>query len=256
MAGRFEGKVALITGGASGIGQATALLFARDGASIAVFDLDEAGSAETVALAQAAGVAAVAYRCNVADEEQVKASVASVVERFGRIDALFNAAGGIDASGDVVTMGTSDWHHTMDVNVTGTFQAGKYVVPVMAAQGGGAIVNTSSAAGLSGRVGLIAYTAAKGAIIQLTRSMALDHAGQGIRVNCVCPATTDTPRVRRNFARQANPAAARAAMVAQIPLGRLARPEEIGEAVLFLASDAASFITGIALQVDGGKESK
>jgi len=247
----LKGKVALVTGGASGIGRATALLFAREGAAVAIVDLDEPHARTAVQDIEAQGGQAIFIRCDVTRADECQHSVQATLEQFGRLDILFNNAG-IVRRADVIETTEEEWDRVMDVNVKSIFLMSKYVVPVMAAAGGGAIINTSSGWGLKGGGNAVAYCASKGAVTNMTRAMAIDHGKQKIRVNAVCPGDTDTPMLR-DEARQLGETEDRfLAESANRPLGRYAQPEEIAQAVLYLASDAASYVTGTALVVDGG----
>lgn len=248
---RLEDKAALITGAGSGIGRAMALLFAREGARILVADALLVGAAETVALVTAAGGTAFARQCDVTDGAQVKATVDACVERFGCIDILCNNAG-VGSTQNVVDTSEDVWDRCFDVNVKGVFWGCKFAIPYMAARGKGSIVNTASVAGLVGLPNRLAYCASKGAVVTMTKALALDHVRQGIRVNCVCPGTVDSPWVQRLLAETDDPGAARQALQARQPMGRLGTPEEVALAALYLASDEASFATGSALVLDGG----
>jgi len=249
--GVLEGKRALITGGASGIGRAAALLFAREGAAVAVADLNEAGGQAVVDQIRGEGGRAVFIRCDVTQAGDCRRAVEQAVAEFGGLDVLFNNAG-IIRRATVVNADEADWDRVMAVNVKSVFLMSKVAVPVMAAAGGGAIVNTASGWGLVGGQKAAAYCASKGAVVLLTKAMALDHGPQGIRVNCICPGDTDTAMLRQEAAQLGEPVDRFLADSAQRPLGRLGRPEEVAQAALYLASDAASFVTGAALVVDGG----
>lgn len=248
---RLAGKVAVITGGGSGIGRATALAFAREGARLALVDRDPAGANETAALVTAQGGEVMVCISDVGEPGTADRDAAAILARFGRIDILFTAAG-FSVGGTIMTTSPEDWERVFRANVGGTWLWARAVVPTMRAQGGGAIVTTASQLAIAGGAGNAAYIAAKGAILSLTRTMALDFAADGIRVNALAPGAIDTPMLRRSFGRAADPAAAEAKSVARHPLGRLGRPEEIAEAALYLASDAAAFTTGTTLAVDGG----
>ena len=249
--GALGGKRALITGGASGIGRAAALLFAREGAAVAVADLNETGGQAIVDQIQDEGGKAVFIYCDVTQADDCRRTVEQTVAEFGGLDVLFNNAG-IIRRATVVDADEADWDWVMTVNVKSIFLMCKYAVPVLAAAGGGAIVNTASGWGLVGGQKAAAYCASKGAVVLLTKAMALDHGPQGIRVNCICPGDTDTAMLRQEAAQLGEPVDRFLADSAQRPLGRLGRPEEIAQAALYLASDAASFVTGAALVVDGG----
>ncbi len=250
MAGLLAGKVALVTGGASGIGRATALAMAREGARVVVADVAEAGGAETVQRIAAAGGQAVFQRADVAEPDDVEALVRCAVETYGRLDCAFNNAGIEGAVAAPHEYPDDVFDRVIAVNLKGVWLCLKAEVRQMLAQGGGAIVNTASAAGLVGAPTISAYDASKHGVVGLTKSFALAYARQGIRVNAVCPGIIRTPMVERSFLARDPNAAAR--LEASEPVGRLGTPEEVAEAVVWLCSDAASFVTGVALPVDGG----
>ncbi len=248
--GSFAGKVAFVTGAANGIGRATALAFAREGASVVVADLSEQGNRETARMIEAAGGRALAVRCNVSREEEVKAAVDQVVETFGRLDFAFNNAGVEQPLTAVADLTEEAWDRIVDVNLCGVFLCMRHEIPLMLEQGGGAIVNTSSGAGVKGIAGQAAYCAAKFGIVGLTKAAALDYAKAGIRVNAVCPGIIETPMMDRF---SGGTPEGRARVVAQEPVGRMGRPEEIAAAVVWLCSDAAAFVVGHAMVIDGGQ---
>ncbi len=248
---QLEGKVALITGGASGIGRATAQLFAREGAAVAVVDVDEAGARAVARAILDAGGQALAVGCDVSQAGDCRRAVEATLQAFGRLDILFNNAG-IIRRADVVETTEEEWNRVMAVNVGSVFLMSKYAVPIMAARGGGAIVNTGSGWGLVGGRDAVSYCASKAAVVNMTRAMALDHGPQGIRVNCVCPGDTDTGMLRNEAQQLGAEEAQFLAEAADRPLGRIGTPAEIARAVLYLASEASSFVTGAVLVVDGG----
>lgn len=249
MAGRVDGKVAIVTGGGSGIGRATALAFAREGAKVVVADVVVAGGEETVRMIQAAGGESVFVKTDVAKGAEVEALIAKTVATYGRVDCAFNNAG-IEGQFTLTPEGTEEnWNRVIDINLKGVWLCLKSEIAQMLKQGGGAIVNTASVAGLIGAAGGSAYVASKHGVNGLTKTAALEYAKQGIRVNAVCPGVIRTPMVERAIS--ANPQMAEF-MAAVEPVGRLGKPEEIAEAVVWLCSDAASFVTGLPMVVDGG----
>ena len=249
MAGRVAGKVALVTGGSSGIGRATAQIFAREGAKVVVADVVVAGGEETVQLIKAAGGEAIFVKVDVAQPTDVEAMVKKAVEIYGRLDCAFNNAGIEGALQPTIEYDVTVWDRVFSINLRGLWLCMKAEIRQMLSQGGGAIVNTASAAGLVAVPGMSAYVAAKHGVVGLTKTAALEYAKAGIRVNAVCPGGVDTPMVQRVF--RNNPQFAEAAASAE-PVGRLAQPAEIGEAVVWLCSDSASFVTGLPMAVDGG----
>jgi NAD(P)-dependent dehydrogenase (short-subunit alcohol dehydrogenase family) len=248
----LEGKVSLVTGAASGIGRATALVFADEGAKLVLADIDEVGGKETVRLVGERGGEAVFFVCDVTDSAQVAALVGECAERFGRLDCAFNNAGIGGESARLADYDEDAWNRVLAVNLTGVFLCMKSELRQMVAQGGGAIVNAASLVGVMGYPNLGAYNAAKHGVVGLTRTAALEYASAGIRVNAVCPGWIETPMVMESGPQPASIAEVYEALASLMPLGRLGKPEEVAAAVAWLCSDAASFVTGHPLLVDGG----
>lgn len=249
--GRLAGKVALVTGGASGIGRAAALLLAREGAAVAIVDLEEAGGRAVEQEIASAGGRALLVSGDATRAADCRRAIESTVHAFGALHILLNNAG-IIRRASVVELSEADWDRVMEVNVKSVFLMSKFAIPVMASAGGGSIINMASGWGLVGGARAAAYCASKGAVVLLTRAMAIDHGGQKIRVNCICPGDTDTRMLREEAGQLGEPIQRFLAEAAQRPLGRVGTPDEIAQAVLYLASDASSFVTGTSLVVDGG----
>ena len=251
MPGTLDGKVALVTGAASGIGRATALTFAREGAKLVVADMNEDGGQQTVHMITENGSEAMFVQVDVTSASQIEAMISKTVETYGRLDCSFNNAG-TEGTTMVSTIDykEEDWNRVLSINLTGVWLCMKYEITQMLKQGAGAIVNTASVAGLVGSRGAgSAYAASKHGVVGLTKTAALEYAKQGIRVNCVCPGVIRTPMMERMLTR--TPALEQQYIAAE-PIGRLGRPEEIAESVVWLCSDAASFVTGHTMTVDGG----
>jgi NAD(P)-dependent dehydrogenase (short-subunit alcohol dehydrogenase family) len=250
--GTLEGKRALITGAASGIGRAAARLFTREGAVVVLADRDMANGQAVAREIQQQGGQALFVACDVTRSDDCARAVEQTVAAFGGLDVVLNCAG-IIVRRSVIDLDEADWDRVMDVNVKSVYLVAKFAIPAMQAAGrGGSIINISSGWGLVGGPNAAAYCASKGAVVLLTKAMAIDFGPHNIRVNCLCPGDTDTPMLREE-ARQLGEAESKfMAGAANRPLGRVGTPEEIAQAALFLASDASSYVTGTALVVDGG----
>ena len=249
MTDSVQDKVALVTGGSSGIGRATALAFAREGAKVAVADLNIVGGEETVSLIKSVGGEACFIEANMAEAASVEAMVKKAVETYGRLDCAHNNAGVEGALIRTAEYEEDQWDQVIRINLTGVWLCLKYEIPQMLQQGSGAIVNTASGAGLIGVKRMPAYVASKHGVVGLTKTAALEYAKSGIRVNAVCPGVIKTPMVERVTGGRPD---ILDKMIAAEPIGRSGQPEEIAEAVVWLCSDAASFVTGQAMAVDGG----
>jgi NAD(P)-dependent dehydrogenase (short-subunit alcohol dehydrogenase family) len=248
--GKCTGKVAFVTGAGTGIGRATALAFAREGANVVVADISEQNIREMARLIEELGGRVLAVTCDVTRAEDVKAALDKTIETFGRLDCAFNNAGVEQKLAPAAELEEAEWDRIVNTDLRGVFLCLKHEIPLMLKQGGGAIVNTSSGAGVKGFKGQAAYVAAKHGVVGLTKAAALDYAPQNIRINAVCPGIINTPMMDR-FTR--GTAAGREMVIAQEPVGRMGQPEEIANAVLWLCSDVASFVVGHAMVVDGGQ---
>jgi len=245
---RLENRVAIVTGGSTGIGRETALLFSREGASVVVGDYNEKEGRETVALIEKSGGAGLFVHTDVSDPDQVQDMVDSTLKAYGGIHVLFNNAG-ILYFGTVVDTDLKDWQRVIDINLTGTFLCSKAVIPHMIDGGGGSVINMTSSTGAHDAApNTAAYVASKGGVALLTRCMAIDHAEDKVRVNALAPGPTDTNMLRDNLSPEQIHA-----FQNTFPMKRLGRPEELAYAALFLASDEASFVTGAIIAVDGGQ---
>jgi NAD(P)-dependent dehydrogenase (short-subunit alcohol dehydrogenase family) len=252
---RLPGKITLITGAGSGIGRAIAELFAREGARIGInYCHNQVGAAETLRRVEVAGSDGLLLKADVSREAEVEEMIEQLVEHFGRIDILVNNSGiGTSKSPDrVAEILEEDWDRVLAVNLKGVMLTSKHVLPVMMRQARGTIINVSSIRGLLGNPNLASYCASKGGVVLLSKQMALDYARNGIRVNAICPGFVLTEMLEGYINKQADPQGARTSFADMSPLGRIGRPEEIAAAALFFASEASSFVTGVALPVDGG----
>lgn len=247
---KFAEKVAFVTGAGTGIGRATSIAFAREGAAVMVTGISDEDTQETVRLIEEAGGRALAIKCDVSKENDIKAALDKTIEAFGRLDFAFNNAGIEQPVKPTVDITTEEWDRQFAVNLRGVFLCMKHQIPLMLKQGGGVIVNTSSGAGVKGFRGQAAYTATKHGLIGLTKSTALDYADANIRVNAVCPGIIETPMMDR-FTGGTD--SGREEVIAQEPVGRMGKPEEIAATVLWLCSDLAGFVVGASIVVDGGQ---
>lgn len=251
--GNFTGKVAFVTGAAGGIGRATALAFAHEGASVVIADVSEQDNQETARMIEEAGGRALAIRCDVSRAEDVKAALDKTIETFGRLDVAFNNAGVEQLPKAMIDITEEEWNRIVEIDLRGVFLCMKYEIPLMLKQAGGAIVNTSSGAGVKAFKDQAAYVAVKHGVVGLTKAAALDYASQNIRINVVCPGIVDTPMMDRFAGGTREGKEKELANAAAVqPIGRAGTPEEIAAVVLWLCSDAASFVTGAAIVADGG----
>jgi NAD(P)-dependent dehydrogenase (short-subunit alcohol dehydrogenase family) len=249
MKNEFENKVALVTGASFGIGRAAAVAFAKRGAKVVIADIIEDKEQETINQVKVLGVDCFFIKCDVSKEADVKNLIQKTVEKYGRLDFAFNNAGVEGISAPIQDCTEENWEKTIGINLKGVWLCMKYEIPVMLKQGKGAIVNNASVAGLVGFLGIPAYVASKHGVIGLTKNAALENAKTGIRANAVCPGIIKTPMIDRFTGKDKE---IEKQFAAQEPLGRLGQPEEVAEAVVWLCSDGASFVTGTALPVDGG----
>lgn len=249
---RLKDKVAIITGASSGIGRASGVLFAKEGAKVIIVDIAQKGGLETVKMIRKNGGEATFVKTDVSRGSDVKRMVKATMEKYGKIDVLFNNAG-INLEKTVTDTSEEEWDRVIDVNLKGAFLCSKNVIPEMMQKDGGVIINTASMFGLVGQVHESAYCASKGGMVLLTKAMALDYGPYNIRVNCICPDMIQTPIHEAFIATLAEPEREVPEMLKTIPLSRFGQPEEIARAALFLASDESSYITGVALPVNGGR---
>jgi NAD(P)-dependent dehydrogenase (short-subunit alcohol dehydrogenase family) len=252
---RLESKVALVTGAGSGIGQATALLFAAEGAKVVVVDVDSVRAEETAKKIKARGGEALALQVDATKSSQVETAVARAVSVYGRLDILFNNVG-IVLIRELVDTTEDEWDTMLKTNLKSAFLFSKFGIPHMRKHGGGAIVNTGSELGLVGCPSYTAYCASKGGVVLLTKALALECSKWNIRVNCICPGATKTRMLDSEIAHYADKESITKSIIQNVPLGRIANPDEIARAVLYLASDESSYTTGAVLSVDGGTTAK
>jgi NAD(P)-dependent dehydrogenase (short-subunit alcohol dehydrogenase family) len=248
---RLADKVAIITGAGSGIGRATAMLFAQEGAKVVVVDYAPEGGQETVEMIKRNGGEAIFVETDVSKAAAVEKMVQTAIDTYGKIDILFNNAA-VTIPASVVDATEAVWDKTMDIDLKGVFLPSKYAIPHMIKGDGGSVINTASMCGLVASPNQAPYSAAKGGVIALTRQMAIDYATHNIRVNSICPSEVRTPMFLGFINRAPDPEKKMQELIARIPLGRVAEPEEIARAALFLASDESSYVTGVTLPVDGG----
>ncbi|MBC7263205.1 MAG: SDR family oxidoreductase [Chloroflexi bacterium] len=250
---KLQDRVALISGGNSGIGRATAVLFAKEGARVSIVARDETRGSQTLEEIAKSGGQAIFLACDIRKAGDCQKAVERTIEAFGRLDILVNNAGVIYPGKTVVDTTEEEWDRTMEVNVKGAYLMSRYAIPWMVKNGGGVIINTASVWGLVGGKGAAAYCASKGAMVLLTKAMALDHASQNIRVNCICPGSVDTPMLRQEMEELGGVEKLRPVFESKHPLGRICTPEEVAKAALYLASDDSTFVTGCSLVIDGGR---
>ena len=248
---RLSGKVALITGGGAGIGRACALLFAREGARVAVAGRRKHLLAAVAEEIETSGGNALAIECDVTKRASVEAALENMTKHFRRLDIVVNNAGAV-AVADAEKTTDADWDKVVATNLTGTFLVSRAALPALRKGGGGSIINVGSVLGIVGRKQRVAYCAAKAGVIGLTKAMALDHAHENIRVNCICPAIVETEMAMQSLSRTPDPEGERKKRTSEIPLGRMGKPGDVAQMAVYLASDEASWITGVAYPLDGG----
>ena len=249
---RLSGKVAFITGGGTGIGRACALAFAAEGAKVAVAGRRKEPLTAVALEIQSSGGKALALACDIVDRGAVEAAISSVAQHFGLLNVIVNNAGAV-LVGTAEETSDEDWNSVLATNLTGTFHVSRAAIPTLRKAGGGSIVNIGSYLGIVGRERRAAYCAAKAGVAGLTRAMALDHARDNIRVNCVCPAIVETEMSLLSLSKASDPEAARKQRIAELPLGRFGKPEDIALMALYLASDESSWVTGTVFPIDGGQ---
>ena len=249
---RLSGKTAFITGGGTGIGRACALVFASEGAQVAIAGRKKEPLDRAAREIEAAGGRALAIECDVVDGQAVQSAIATVARQLNGLHIVVNNAGAI-VVGSVEETSDKDWNLVMATNLTGTFIVSRAAIPELRQTGGGSIVNIGSYLGMAGRRQRAAYCAAKAGVMGLTRAMALDHAQDKIRVNCICPAMIETEMATQSLSKAPDPEAARRQRIAEIPLGRLGKPEDVAMMAVYLASDESSWVTGVSLPLDGGQ---
>jgi NAD(P)-dependent dehydrogenase (short-subunit alcohol dehydrogenase family) len=249
--GKLAGKVAIITGTAAGIGRATSLLFAAEGASVAAIDRDAARNAELIKEIRSCGGDAESFAADVSSADEIENAVSKIKQRWNRVDILFNNAG-IVTGGKVHTLQEEEWDGAFAINMKSMFLLSRAVIPMFLEQGGGVILNMSSTTALRVAPDRTLYNATKGAVLSFTKSMAVDYAPDNIRVNCLCPGTVDTQSLNARLSAKGNAEEVRKQFIARQPLHRLGNADEIARAALYLVSDDASFVTGTAFQIDGG----
>jgi len=250
MMDRLQGKVAVITGAGSGMGRATALRFAQEGAAVFVADIDEGSGPAAVEVISAGGGRAEFMQTDVASSEDVRRLLAAAVERFGGLDILFNNAGIVGESARLADQSEENWQRVLGVNLTGVYLGMRHAIPAMLERGGGSIISTASVAGMVGWAGAAAYSASKAAVINLTRTAAIEYARWNIRVNCICPGVIHTPLLEGIYG--GSIAGAEERLLRMQPMPRLGTPDDIAAMALYLASDESAFVTGAAMVVDGG----
>ncbi|MFC1954096.1 glucose 1-dehydrogenase [Chloroflexota bacterium] len=250
---RLNNKVAVITGAGSGFGRASAMLFAKEGAMVVVADINDNGGEETVSMIKTEGGEAIFKHTDVSNADEVKQLIETTTNTFGKLDILFNNAGIAHRPAPVHALEEAIWDEVYNINVKGVFLGAKYAVPEMRKGGGGVIINTSSASAIAIRTHLAAYVSSKGAVIALTKALALELARYKIRVNCLTPVAAETPMLPMFFPESVNLEDARKQATSSVPLGRLVQPEDVAHAALFLASDEASMVSGVTLGVDGAR---